>query len=329
MRAFATVFGLAAFACVASCAPHQASDAPSPALLNAATDAGPLTPPTLADSTPRDYPGLLNVVTFHDRFYSGGVPEGAKGFDALARLGVKTIISVDGAAPDLSLAKARGLRYIHLPFGYDGFGESRKLQLTRAVRDSLRDGPVYLHCHHGKHRSACAAATVAVSLGWMSPDAAIARMHVSGTSPNYTGLFECAQHAVPIPASIIDAVPPNFPEISRPEGLVASMVDVDAIADRLEEIRAAGWTTPPDHPDLVPISEAGHLADLFRVLAEDPQIQSRPLDFKTKLLAARDHAAKLEELLGEHPIQPDAVSGAFALISASCKDCHTIYRDHR
>jgi len=114
MRAFATVFGLAAFACVASCAPHQASDAPSPALLNAATDADPLTPPTLADSTPRDYPGLLNVVTFHDRFYSGGVPEGAKGFDALARLGVKTIITVDGAAPDLSVWMQRlGRGYRH------------------------------------------------------------------------------------------------------------------------------------------------------------------------------------------------------------------------
>jgi hypothetical protein len=92
-------------------------------------------------------------------------------------------------------AKARGIRYIHLPIGYNGFDEQRKLQLVRATRDAMVQGPVYIHCHHGKHRSAGAAATIAASLGWLSPAESVDRMHVSGTAANYTGLYACASSA--------------------------------------------------------------------------------------------------------------------------------------
>ena len=100
------------------------------------------------------------------------------------------------AARTLDKAKARGMRYIHLPIGYNGFDEARKLELVRATRDSMATGPVYLHCHHGKHRSAGAAGTVAVSLAWLTTDQAVERMKVSGTAPNYKGLYACTSHAV-------------------------------------------------------------------------------------------------------------------------------------
>ena len=142
-------------------------------------------PVAAATDAPRDLPGLHNVVDFRgqgaDGFYSGSVPEGDAGFDALVGLGVKTVISVDGALPDLARAKARGLRYVHLPIGYDGFDDARKAELVRAVRDLPR--PIYLHCHHGKHRSAGAAATIAVSLGWMTN--AQAAFAVQDQSPVY------------------------------------------------------------------------------------------------------------------------------------------------
>lgn len=43
---------------------------------------------------------------------------------------------------------------IHLPIGYNGFDENRRLELVRATRDAIQEGPVYIHCHHGKH-TAC------------------------------------------------------------------------------------------------------------------------------------------------------------------------------
>jgi hypothetical protein len=64
-------------------------------------------PPALVDDRPRDYPGLHNVVAYHDGFYSGSVPEGDAGFDTIAGMGVRTIISVDGAEPDVVRAAAR------------------------------------------------------------------------------------------------------------------------------------------------------------------------------------------------------------------------------
>jgi len=100
---------------------------------------------------------LPNAVHVHAKVISGGQPDGEAAFQELHRLGVKTVISVDGAAPDLELAKKYGLRYVHLPHGYDGIPEPRVQELAKAVRDL--EGPIYIHCHHGKHRSPAAAAT--------------------------------------------------------------------------------------------------------------------------------------------------------------------------
>jgi protein tyrosine phosphatase (PTP) superfamily phosphohydrolase (DUF442 family) len=286
-----------------------------------------LPPPTVTETAPRDYPGIHNAVAYHDDFISGSVPEGDAGFDTLQEMGIKTIISVDGAVPDVAAAEARGMRYIHLPIGYNGFDETRKLQLVRATRDALKDGPVYIHCHHGKHRSAGAAAAVAVSMGWDTPDQAVARMKVSGTAPNYTGLYACAADATVLTAASIDAVDADFPSVSRPNGFVAAMVEVDEVFDHLKLIEKAGWKTPADHPDLVPAAEAGRLADLFRLSAQGDYAKRKPADFGTALGEEAKRASTIEELL--LAAAPDAarLSAQFKLIGASCKECHAKYRD--
>src|SRR5688572_19279104 len=51
--------------------------------------------------------------------YSGGQPDGDAGFASLEKLGVKTVISVDGARPEIDVAKSHGMRYVHLPIGYN------------------------------------------------------------------------------------------------------------------------------------------------------------------------------------------------------------------
>jgi protein tyrosine phosphatase (PTP) superfamily phosphohydrolase (DUF442 family) len=125
------------------------------------SDAGgpTLAAPKLSASKPLDYPGLHNVVAYAPDVLSGSVPEGEEGFASLAKLGIKTVLSVDGAEPELDKAAKYGLTYVHLPITYSGFDEKRKLELTKAVRDLPR--PMYMHCHHGKHRSATRASTPA------------------------------------------------------------------------------------------------------------------------------------------------------------------------
>lgn len=284
--------------------------------------------PTLDASKPLDYPGIHNAVAYHDGFISGSVPEGDAGFRTLAGMGIKTIISVDGAVPEVEKANALGMRYIHLPIGYNGFDEDRKLQLVRATRDAMATGPVYIHCHHGKHRSGGAAAAVAASLGWQTPEFGVDRMKVSGTAPNYKGLYAVAGNATLLNVSTINAVPANFPAIAKPSGFVQGMVEIDAAYDHLKAIEKAGWITPTDHPDLVPVAEAGRLADLYRTLGESDYTKRKPSDFARLLTRSNEEAQKLEDLLAAPgPKDPAALSAQFKLIAASCKECHVKYRD--
>jgi protein tyrosine phosphatase (PTP) superfamily phosphohydrolase (DUF442 family) len=278
---------------------------------------------------PSEYPGLHNVVAYTPGLISGSVPEGAAGFASLAAMGVKTVMSVDGAVPDVAAAKSYGIRYVHLPVGYNGFDEARKLELARAVRDLSMDGPVYIHCHHGKHRSAGAAAAVAVSLGQMSPQDAVARMKVSGTSPQYAGLYQCAATATALSAAAIDAAPATFPAVTRPLGMVKSMVEIDEASDRLKLVRDAGWKAPEAHPDLVAVAEAGRMADLLRVLAESPSVKQRPSAFQKMMAESQRRAQRLEDSLAAAGSTPDvaALGEQFKALSASCTDCHRAFRD--
>jgi protein tyrosine phosphatase (PTP) superfamily phosphohydrolase (DUF442 family) len=284
-------------------------------------------PPSLKDDKPRNLAGLHNVVAYHGGFFSGSVPEGQAGFDTLAALGVKTIISVDGAVPDVAAARQRGIRYIHLPIGYNGFDEARKLQLARATRDAFRDGPVYIHCHHGKHRSAGAAGTIAVSLGWATPEEMTQRMKVSGTAPDYKGLYSCTAAATPLAAVALEAVDADFPEISRPAGFVKGMVEVDEIFEHLKAIETAGWKTPPDHPDLVPAAEAGRMADAFRLLHDTDFVRRKPAEFAVLMQECGAYAQSLEDGMTAGAPDVPKLSQQFKLMSASCKNCHVKYRD--
>lgn len=283
--------------------------------------------PKVTDVAVREYPGLQNVVAYHEDFISGSAPEGDDGFETLAGMGVRTIISVDGAAPSVEKARTFGLRYIHLPIGYNGFDEERKLELVRATRDAIANGPVYIHCHHGKHRSAGAAAAIAVSLGWLSPDSAIARMHISGTAPDYKGLFACAADSEVIASSAIDAVVADFPEVSQPKGFVKGMVEIDEIAERLKGIEQAGWMTPANHPDLVPVVEAGRLADLFRFLAAGDRVARESGGFASRLNESQKLAQRLEDMLIDGSRSTAHLSEQFGSLNASCNACHAEYRD--
>ena len=295
-------------------------------------------PPSMSDDAAKDLEGLHNVVAYHEGFWSGGVPEGKAGFEQLRSMGVKTIISVDGAVPDLELAKSMGMRYVHLPIGYDGFDDARKAELVRAVRDLPK--PIYLHCHHGKHRSAGAAAAVAVSLGWMTNEQAAARMKVSGTAAGYKGLWSCTAKAAPMAAAVIDAASASFPEVTRPESFVASMVAIDEAFDRLKLAEKAGWKAPADHPDLAPVADAGKLADLFRLVDEASLRKCSPEgadELKSWMARSATAAAQLEAALeragknapdgAEAASQRAAATARMAGLAADCKACHAKYRD--
>lgn len=281
--------------------------------------------PDVKSDLPAQLPGLPNVVAYAEGLYSGGAPEGDEGFRTLRDMGIRTILSVDGAQPDVEAAKSRGMRYVHLPIGYNGMDRDRTLEISRAVKEL--PGPIYIHCHHGKHRAAGATGAVAVTLGYMTNAEATQRMHVSGTSPHYVGLYQCVAVASAASNEEIFAAANTFPERWLTTGLVQSMVEIDDTFEHLKRIQSAGWQTPAAHPDLVPAAEAGRLTDLFRNLRDDARCQSKPAEFMEWMLAASRDTAQLEaELVASTP-SIEHLDRQWARLTESCTHCHAKYRD--
>ncbi len=302
----------------------ERSSAPPPAPPRLGS-ADRLAPPAVSDTQARTYPGLENVVAYGPGLFSGAAPAGEAAFDSLVALGVRTIISVDGAEPDVEAARRRGLRYVHLPIGYNGFDENRKRELARATRDLPR--PIYMHCHHGRHRSAGAAATVAVCLGWMSPAQGVARMTVSGAAARYRGLFACVQNAAPLPADVLDSAPADFPERVRPAGLVRAMNEIELAADRLKHAQRDGWSDSAASPQTGAAADAGLLADALRLLLDDERVAAKSAEFRDALRVSADNAQRFEDLLVAERRDTAAVEAAYQRVMRDCADCHGRFRD--
>ncbi len=272
---------------------------------------------------------LPNAYYLHQRVISGGLPEGEAAFAELARLGVKTVISVDGAKPDVETAKSQGLRYVHLPHGYDGISEERVKELAKAVRDL--PGPVYLHCHHGKHRSPAAAAAACVGAGFLEPAQAIDVLRTAGTSEHYTGLYDAARNAKRLEEELLDALDVEFKETVPVAPMAEAMVAMEHTHDHLKHIAAAGWMVPEDHPDLEPQHEALLMQEHFTELLRTDDVKSRDEPFREMLRQSEAAAAKLQSILANEEDHTAAAlemaAQSMETISTHCTACHRAYRD--
>ena len=239
---------------------------------------------------------IHNLVDVMPGLTSGTMPEGEGDFAELSRRGFTTIISVDGARPDVETARKYGIRYVH--------------------------------CHHGKHRGPAAAVTAAVLLDELTPEEAVAVMKKAGTSPHYKGLYACAQRAEPVSMGVIDSADGSFPAVAPMPGFISAMAETQLIYERLKEIEAAGWTVPEHHPDLVPVAEAGRLENLVRAMLEDPETRKHPEDFAAMMVDSLRAAQAMEDALAAQASK-DELSARLKALDVSCKDCHLAYRDNR
>jgi protein tyrosine phosphatase (PTP) superfamily phosphohydrolase (DUF442 family) len=274
--------------------------------------------------------GVPNVFKVTDRLYSGGSPDGELGFKSLGKLGIKTIISVDGARPDVELAAKYGMRYVHLPIGYDGVPENQVLKIARAVRDL--PGPVYLHCHHGKHRAPAAAAAVLLCLDAQCPvRTAVHYMKAAGTDPHYRGLYDSVSRVRPPTDAELHRVPNDFPAVAKIPAMAQMMVKIDEHWDRLQRAKKAGWVAPTDHPDIDPPHEALQLGEQLRECARSADgARKYPDPFWRALTDAAARARELEQALRtdkKQAINPTVASERFQQVAAACVQCHAKFRD--
>ena len=270
-----------------------------------------------------EIPGVHNAFRATDRVYSGSQPEGDEAFAAIAKLGVKTIVSVDGSKPDVEAARKHGLRYVHLPIGYDGVPTNRVVELAKLTAEM--SGPFFVHCHHGKHRGPAAVAVMCeASEGWTT-DKAVAWLREAGTAADYPGLYRAAQEfSKPTPAQL--AAIKELPEVSRTSSLVDAMVAIDEHFEHLKLAQKAGWKTPPGHADIAPPHEATLLWEQFKEMARTEDTARQSDDYRAKLIEAEKIADSLRKLLRE-PIDLIAIEAAFKKAGQSCAACHKKYRN--
>jgi len=274
---------------------------------------------------------LPNALQVHPKVISGGQPEGEAGFAELKELGIKTIVSVDGAKPDVELAKKYGLRYVHLPHGYDGIPEERVEELAKAVRDL--PGPIYIHCHHGKHRSPAAASAACVGAGLIDPQDARQVLVVAGTSESYRGLYQTAQNAKRIDDKQLDTLKADFPTVAKLPPMAQAMVGVEHASDHLKLFAANKWQPIKDRPALEPDHEALILREHFTELLRTKEILNKPERFQELMKEGEAAASGLETALkdwvaaGRPEKTPDAFVTGMDRMAKNCTACHKQFRD--
>jgi hypothetical protein len=260
-----------------------------------------------------------------EKVIAGAAPQGGAALQRRRGQGGETVISVDGATPDVETAHRFGLRYVHLPIGYDDVAPEEGKAIAKAIVEL--PGPIYVHCHHGKHRSAAAVAVACVLNGSLDPRHAESVLKTFGTGENYKGLWASARAARPVDRNVLDAVRVDYVERAKIPPLAEAMVHIDETMDRLKLAAKHGWGVPPEHPDIDPPHEALQLVEHFRELGRTDDVRlNRPRAFRDELARGEREAQALQDLLRSRAAS-GAVDGAFKALGTSCTDCHKAYRD--
>lgn len=268
-----------------------------------------------------ELPGIHNFHRATTNVFSGSQPEGEAAFVTLARLGVKTVLSVDGAKPEVALAAKHGLRYVHLPIGYAGITSNRVAELAQTA--AVLPGPMFVHCHHGLHRGpAAVAAMCRVTAGWGATQATNF-MRLAGTAPEYAGLYRAVHElTMPSPAQLA-AVDTNFPAVAKTASLVEAMVVIAAHFDQLKAADRAGWKSAAAASPGTNAREALLLLEQLRELTRSNDTKQRPADYCVLL----DESLAAAEAVNAQLAAAASPGEAFNQLRQSCNDCHRRYRN--
>ncbi len=272
-----------------------------------------------------DNPHLHNAHRVTDKVISGAQPDDEAAFEALRDLGVRTIISVDGAKPDVALAKKYGMAYVHRPTRYDGVTRQDAIAVAKAIEQY--PGLIYLHCHHGKHRSAATLAVACVYAGDVAPEDAEAILQTFGTGKNYTGLWKAAREARPLAPGVIANTKVTFVETAETPAMAQGMVTVDMHWDHLKLLQKNDWQPLATHPDLDAAHEALQLQEQLHEIGRTEGAKAHPADFQQMRQASEKAAAELSKTLRAKPSDTARADVLAKEIGTSCTSCHKAYRD--
>ncbi len=259
-------------------------------------------------------PELEQLIRVTPRFYSGGEPKTAAAFAALKALGITTIVSVDGATPRVDLAQEYELTYVHLPMGYDGVPETVRRSLVRVANEV--PGPIYVHCHHGKHRGPAAMAILCRAAGIADAAQAEWILRTAGTGRQYSGLWRDVAAFVRPPA---DIELPILVSQSDVPPLAATMAELDRAWDRIAAVAKAEWNATPDSVEADATILVEGLRESLRLSGE--QHDARFREWLTDAVSTSERFLIAVK-------QPDESREAlWRELGKHCGRCHAAYRD--
>ena len=279
-------------------------------------------PPSVKSLHPSNAPGLQNVFRLGGNLYSGSAPDDETGFSSITRLGVKTVISVDAATPDVEMARQFGLRYVHLPISYSSVPRATIVKLVRIAREL--PGPIYLHCHHGHHRGPAAAVALWRCLDKsVTADQAHAALRTIGAGERFTGLYASVRELVRPKAAELDADRSELLQVSTVRPLAKSMAEIDRMWDR-----ATADETDPTAVSMQ-LTIAFDLAEHFRDAAGLPDVTDDEL--RKGLNETADEldrfAETIKSAMRDRSASENARTSAITRVSAKCNACHAQFRE--
>ena len=122
--------------------------------------------------------GIDNFARVNDSYYRGAQPMGDN-YEALAKLGVKTIINLtsdDADASEQAMTERAGMRYVHIPMTTHQAPTSAQLAEFLSIAADAAAQPVYVHCVGGRHRTGVMTAAYRMTHDGWSADQAFAEM---------------------------------------------------------------------------------------------------------------------------------------------------------
>ena len=267
-------------------------------------------------------PGLRNVFRLGDSLYSGSAPEDSVGFESLSRLGIKTLVSVDGIPPDRENAQEWGIRPIHIPMTYSSVPRETMIELVRVTKEA--PGPVYISSSHGTDRGPAAAVALWRTLDRSATsEQSTAALKVMGTDVRYQGLYDSIRNLTIPDSKELGVGLRDLPESSPVPPLSRAMAEIERMWDRVaaepgdrsSTTLSMQLTTAYDVAEQ--LRESAHLGDATEVMQPDFQ-------------QAVDAVEKLAEIIRSEVRSQEAPSAdrtaAVATVNRRCDACHQKYR---
>ena len=282
-----------------------------------------MVPESVKPVHPSNSTGLQNVYRLGESLYTGSSPDEEGAFATLAWLGVKTIISVDGAPPDVETARLHGMRYVHLPITYGSVPKETLVGLVRAAKEL--DGPIYLHCHHGKHRGPAAAVSLWRCLDkHITNEQAVAAMKVIGTADKYQGLYDSVRDIQFPTAAELAASTSDLPELTPVPPLPKAMSEIDRMWDKVSKPVKDRTTTTIS----LQLNTAYDIAEQFREASRLAEVTS---EMKPGFQTIVEDLDNLAEIIKSELRSPSAGSPlrakAVAQVKHRCDECHARFRE--